>query len=144
IKDNGYDATDNAAGTIVFQVGSTPEPQAMQYRVFFDIQKNGPKPEWKNEIEVPEVANMIWNGGFEILSEGYTGPNRYFNLGANLPRGWWGNLKNAGILENAATSARSGKRAIGFKVPEGKTNLSVSSAPTPPGIRVVPGQSYQF
>jgi hypothetical protein len=144
VKENGYNATDNAAGTIVFQVGSTPNPEQATYRVFFDTQKNGPKPEWKNEVEVPEAANMIWNSGFEILSEGYTGKNIYANAGTKTPRGWWGNLKNSKILENAATSAHSGQHSLGFVAPEGTTNIGVFSSPTPPGIRLVPGQTYQF
>lgn len=144
VKDDGYNATDNAAGTVVFQVGSTPKAEEATYRVFFDTQKSGPKPEWKSETEVPETANMIWNSSFEILSEGYTGPNIYTNAGTKTPRGWWGNLKNSKILENAATSAHSGQHSLGFVVPEGGTNTSISSAPTPTGIRVIPGQAYLF
>jgi hypothetical protein len=144
VKEEGYNATDNAAGTVVFFVAASKEPAEQTYRVFFDTQKNSPKPEWKSEVEVPEAANMIWNGGFEILSEGYTGPNPNYNTGANMPRGWWGNLKNSKLVENAATSAHSGQHAFGFVTPAGSTNVSVFSAPTPPGIRVVPGQAYQF
>ena len=113
VKDDGYNAGDNAAGTIVLQAGSTPRPEEATYRVFFDTQKNGSKAEWKSEVEVPDAANMIWNGGFEILSQGYTGPNRYANAGENMPRGWWGNLSNSGILSNKATAAHSGQHALG-------------------------------
>lgn len=144
VKGEDYDATGNAAGTVVFLVAGAREPAEQTYRVFFDTQKNGPKPEWKSEVEVPVAANMIWNGGFEILSEGYTGPNPNFNTGANMPRGWWGNLRNSKLLENAATSAHSGRHALGFVTPAGSTNVGISAAPSPPGIRVVPGQAYQF
>ncbi len=144
VKDEGYNATDNAAGTVVFLVTATKEPTQQTYRIFFDTLKNGPKPEWKSEVQVPEAANMIWNGGFEILSEGYTGPNPNANIGVNMPRGWWGNLRNGQLPQNAATSAHSGQHALGFVTPEGSTNVSVMAAPSPPGIRVVPGQAYQF
>jgi hypothetical protein len=144
VKDDDFDATKNAAGTLVFQVGHRVKRDPVQYRVFFDTQKNGVKPAWKNTVEVPEAANLVWNGGFEILSEGYAGANPYENAGSALPRGWWGNLLNSKILANAATSAHGGEHALGFVVPTGITNISILSAPTPYGVRVTPGQSYQF
>src|SRR5690606_38172665 len=119
VKDEGYNATDNATGTIVFLVAGSKEPTRQTYRIFFETLKNGPKPEWKSEVQVPEAANMIWNGSFEILSEGYTGPNPNANPGANMPRGWWGNLRNSKLSANAATSAHSGQHALGFVTPEG-------------------------
>jgi hypothetical protein len=144
VKEDGFDAAKKAIGTIVFQVAGTKEPSEQTYRVFFDTQKNGPKPEWKSEVEAPEAANMIWNGGFEILSEGYTGTNRYKNAGAKIPQGWWGNLKNSGILENPATQAHSGNNALAFVAPEEGKNRGIGAAPSPPGIRVVPGENYVF
>ena len=93
---------------------------------------------------VPDSANMIWNGSFEVPSDGYTGSNRNYNSGPNMPRGWWGNLHGSKLTTNAATSAHSGKHAFGYVVPADAGNVSVMSAPTPPGIRVLPGQSYQL
>jgi len=141
IKSAGYSAG-SAAGTIVFLVAAGKELVERTYRVFFDTPANGPKAEWKSEAEVPGAANLIWNGSFEILSEGYTGPNRYKNAGANMPVGWWGNLRNSKLPENAAKSAHSGQHALGFVTPAGNTNIGVYAAPSPPGIRVLPGQSY--
>jgi hypothetical protein len=144
VKEDGFDAAKKAIGTIVFQVAETKEPGEQTYRVFFDTQKNGPKAEWKNEVEVPETANMIWNGGFEVLSEGYTGTKRYKNDGAKMPVGWWGNLKNSGFTENPATSAHSGKNALAFTAPEAGKNRGIGAAPSPPALRVVPGENYVF
>jgi hypothetical protein len=144
VKEDGFDAAKKAIGTIVFFVAGTKEAGEQTYRVFFDTQKNGSKAEWKNEVAVPEAANMIWNGSFEILSEGYSGANRYKNAGAKMPAGWWGNLKNSGILENPATEAHSGNNALAFVAPEEGKNRGISATPSPPGIRVVPGENYVF
>lgn len=139
-----YDAAKNAEGILVFLVHATPEPGAQTYRIFFDTLKNGPKPAVKAVTEVPDAANMVWNGGFETTAENYIGSHRYKNSGAKMPVGWWGNLRNRQLTENLATTARSGKNAFSFVVPEGKRNSGILVAPTPPGLRVLPGQSYQF
>ena len=158
VKDNGFDATGNAAGTIIFPVAATANADVVQYRVFFDTKSNGPKPAMQIDTKVPEpggpvdlqnlpvpdAANMIWNGGFEILSDGYVGSNPNYNSGANMPRGWWGNLRNSKLTANAATSAHTGQHAFGFLVPADSTNVGIMSAPTPPGVRVLPGQSYEL
>lgn len=144
VKDEKFDAAKKAIGTIVFQVAETKEAGEQTYRIFFDTQKNGPKPEWKSDVEVPENANMIWNGGFEILSEGYTGTKRYKNAGAKMPVGWWGNLKNSGFEDNPATEAHSGKNALAFVAPEEGKNRGIGAAPSPPALRVVPSENYVF
>jgi hypothetical protein len=158
VKDNGFNETDNAAGTIVFLVAPSSKADEVTYRVFFDTKANGPKPAMKIDTEVPEpgspldlqnlpvpdAANMIWNGSFEILSDGYVGSNPNYNSGANMPRGWWGNLHNSKLTANAATSAHTGQHAFGYAVPADAGNVGIMSAPTPPGIRVLPGQSYQL
>lgn len=158
VKDNGFDATDNAAGTIIFPVAATAKAGVVQYRVFFDTKANGPKPAMQIDTKVPEpgspvdlqnlpvpdAANMIWNSSFEILSDGYVGSNPNYNSGANMPRGWWGNLHNSKLTANAATSAHTGQHAFGYAVPADAGNVGIMSAPTPPGVRVLPGQSYQL
>jgi hypothetical protein len=140
IKDAQYDAAANAAGTLIFSVAGSADKEAA-YRVYFDIAANGHKPAFSNSVDVPDTANMIWNSSFEILSQNYTGQNRYANAGQNMPRGWWGNLRS--IPNNLATSAHSGEHALGFVAVEGK-NESISTAPSPPALRVVPGQNYTF
>ncbi len=142
VKAKDYDALANAAGTLIFAVAASPEIATAHYRVYFDIEANGEKPIFQTSIEVPLTANMVWNPGFEILPKDYKGANRYTNKGTNLPVGWWGNLKNSGLTENLATAAHSGNQALGFKAPAGRKNVSISSAPSPPALRVVPGQSY--
>lgn len=144
IKAAGYNAASNAEGTLVFLVRAAPEPGARTYRIFFDTQKNGPKPILKTETEVPAAANMVWNGSFEITAENYTGSHRYKNSGAKMPVGWWGNLRNRKITENPAATVRSGKNALAFVVPEGRRNTGILVAPSPPGLRVRPGHSYHF
>jgi hypothetical protein len=87
---------------------------------------------------------MIWNSSFEILSDGYVGSNPNYNSGANMPRGWWGNLHNSKLTANIATSAHTGQHAFGYVVPADAGNVGIMSAPTPPGVRVLPGQSYHL
>lgn len=142
IKVADYNTSTNAAGTLIFPVAGKPEAATVSYRVFFDVMQNGPKPIISSETAIPETANVVWNGGFEILSDGYSGNNRYANTGKNLPRGWWGNLRNSKIPENIATSAHSGQHAVGFIAPSEEQSTSFSLAPAPPGIRIHPGQSY--
>jgi len=144
VKDDRFDATKKAAGTVVFLVAGSKTAGPQVYRVYFDTQKNGPKPEMKNDIQVPQNANMIWNGGFEILPEGHTGTNIYKNASPDLPIGWWGNLKNNGILENPATEAHSGEVALAFGAPAEGENIGIRCTPSPPGLRVVPGENYFF
>jgi hypothetical protein len=144
VKAVDYDAATNAAGTLVFQVAATADSADAQYRVYFDTKSNGAKPPFANSADVPQMANMIWNGGFEILSQDYKGANKYANTGANMPRGWWGNLHNSGISNNAATSAHSGQHALGLVTPKDARHVSISTAPSPPGLRVEPGQNYAF
>ena len=131
IKAKDYDAAGNAAGTLLFAVqGSTNT--AASYRIYFDTIPNGPKAAVHDTTAIPITANMVWNGDFEILA-----------TGSKLPRGWWGNLKNAGITENKATTAHSGKHAMGIVAPAQK-HVSLMAAPTPPGLRVQPRQNYLF
>lgn len=158
LKDNGFNETDNAAGTIVFLVAPSSKADEVTYRVFFDTKPNGPKPAMQIDTKVPEpgspvdlqnlpvpdAANMIWNSSFEILSDGYVGSNPNYNSGANMPRGWWGNLHNSKLTANIATSAHTGQHAFGYAVPADAGNVGIMSAPTPPGVRVLPGQSYQL
>jgi len=153
VKDNGFNETDNAAGTIVFLVAPSSKADEVTYRIFFDTKANGSKPAMKGEDDtpqpagasnegigpVPDSANLIWNSSFEILSDGYTGSNRNYNSGPNMPRGWWGNLHGSKLTTNAAISAHTGEHAFGFLTPADSTNVGIMSAPTPPGIRVLPG-----
>lgn len=144
VKASDFDATSNAAGTLVFDVTATADVAPAQYRVYFDTKANGAKAAFQNSEEVPGSANMIWNSSFEILSQDYKGTNRYANAGGNMPRGWWGNLRNSGFTTNEATTAHSGQHAFGIVTPKDKTHVSISTAPSPPALRVVPGQSYLF
>lgn len=144
VKAADFDAATNAAGMLIFEVAATAEPTNTQYRVYFDTKANGAKPAFPNSGDVPQTANMIWNSSFEILSANYKGKNRYANSGENMPRGWWGNLRNSGILENTATSAHSGEHAVAFVTPADKKHISLSTAPSPPAVRVEPGQNYAF
>lgn len=144
VKDTAYQATDNAAGTLIFAVAASKEPATVDYRVYFDTKANGTKPAFQNSDDVPEVANMIWNNSFEILSKDYKGPNRYGFAGENMPQGWWGNLRNSGILANQATSAHSGQHAFSIVTPADKSHISFSTTPSPPALRLVPGRSYAF
>jgi hypothetical protein len=144
VKAADYDAAANAAGTLVFQVTATANPTDAQYRIYFDTKSNGAKPAFANSADVPQTANMIWNSGFEILSQDYKGENKYANAGANMPRGWWGNMRNSGIADNLATSVHSGQHALGFVTPADAKHVAISTAPSPPGLRVAPGQNYVF
>jgi len=143
VKAADFDAATNAAGTLIFEVAGTKDPATADYRIYFDTTANGAKPAFANSDDVPETANMIWNGGFEILSADYKGDNRYANPGENMPRGWWGNVRSF-LDKNEATSAHSGKHAMGFVTPKDKKNVAIASAPSPPGLRLTPGQSYLF
>jgi len=143
VKSNDYDAATNAAGTLVFAVAATADPTTTQYRIYFDTKANGSKPTFQNSANIPQTANMIWNSGFEILSQDYKGNNRYANTGENMPRGWWGNMRSF-MDKNIATSAHSGNHAIGIVTPKDKTHVSISTAPSPPALRLEPGQSYLF
>jgi len=49
VKDNGFNETDNAAGTIVFLVAPSSKADEVTYRVFFDTKSNGPKPAVKGD-----------------------------------------------------------------------------------------------
>lgn len=140
VKAADYDAAKNAAGTLIFPVAGS-KVNAAQYRVYFDTRENGTKPTLAQKVAIPETVNMVWNGDLEILSAGYNGPNRYANAGENMPRGWWGNLRN---VTNFATSAHSGNHALGLRTPEDKNNNFISSSPSQPGLRVQPGQTYSF
>lgn len=144
VKAADYDAANNAAGTLVFQVAATADFADAQYRVYFDTKSNGAKTAFANSDDVPQMANMIWNNGFEILSQDYKGANKYANTGENMPRGWWGNLHNMGISNNAATSAHSGQHAMAIAVKTDKKNVAISTSPSPPALRVEPGQNYAF
>ena len=144
IKDKNYDALNNACGTLVFEVKGTPEAGPQTYRVFFDTRPGDYGQTSQRQNTVPDTANMVWNGGFEILSENYRGSNRYANAGENLPRGWWGNLRNHKALGNLNVTARSGQRALAFVAPEEGKNAVVSGSPSPPALRVLPGQDYRF
>jgi hypothetical protein len=144
VKAADFDAATNAAGTLIFEVAATADSTNTQYRVYFDTKADGAKPAFQNSEDVPQAANMIWNSSFEILSANYKGKNRYANSGENMPRGWWGNLRNSGILENKATSAHSGEHAVAFVTPADKKHIALSTAPSPPAVRVEPGQNYAF
>ena len=143
VKSIDYDAATNAAGTLIFEVAATADSTTAQYRVYFDTKANGSKPAFQNSADIPQTANMIWNSGFEILSQDYKGNNRYANTGENMPRGWWGNMRSF-MDKNLATSAHSGSYAIGIVTPKDKTHVSISTAPSPPALRLEPGQSYLF
>ena len=144
IKDARYDALHNACGTLVFEVKSTPEVDTQTYRIFFDTQPGDYGALPKTNTNAPDAANMIWNGDFEILSQGYRGPNRYTNAGADLPQGWWGNLRNTNTLKNLSVEAHSGKNALAFVAPQKGKNTTITATPSPPALRVLPGQDYQF
>lgn len=144
VKAADFDAATNAAGTLIFEVAATVDSANTQYRVYFDTKVNGAKPAFQNSDDVPQTVNMIWNSSFEILSQDYKGANRYANVGENMPRGWWGNLHNSGITSNLATSTHSGQHAFGLVTPKDKTHVSISTAPSPPALRLEPGQSYLF
>lgn len=139
-KVDDYNAATNAAGTLIFLVSGTKDDAAVTYRVYFDT---AAKPALQNAADVPKEANMVWNGGFEILSQGYSGANRYDNAGNNMPRGWWGNLRNRNFTENKAVAAHSGRLAMGFVAPQ-DANMFIAIAPSPPGIRVQPQENYLF
>jgi len=144
VKAADFNAATNAAGNLIFEVAGTKDPLNADYRVYFDTTANGTKPAFQNPADIPETANMIWNSSFEILSAEYKGDNRYANAGENMPRGWWGNLHNSGILENKTTSAHSGEHAVAFVTPADKKHIAISTAPSPPAVRVQPGQNYAF
>lgn len=142
VEADDYDATANAAGTLVFAVKGAVDNTA-NYRIYFDTTANGAKPAFQYSEDVTASANMIWNGSFEILSQDYRGANRYANSGENMPRGWWGNLKNIGIVENNAATPHNGKHAIGLVAPQ-NSHVSIVAAPSPPALRVQPGENYLF
>jgi len=126
--ETGYDATSNAAGTVLWEVSPTVlAGWERRFRIYFDTVVNGPKPPPDPGLPVGQYPTFIPNGDFE---EG---------TGRRLPGGW--DLRRRWGAERVEVALSAPTHALRLRPGQAGWAASVRT-PGSPGIVIDPGQHY--